>query len=373
MNGRVNMRRALAIGKKEVMHVLRDPFTLAMSIGIPVMLVVFFGFAIDFDFRGIRLALFDGDRTFQSRELSRGFSSTGYFTVLDGESAGQPADDVEQGGAAAALVINRGFGEDILSGVPASAQILVDGSDNQKTGVIVSYIAGVQKAAAGKLTGSAPPEPVHIRTRFLYNPELNTRWFVVPGLIVVVTGLLSILLTALTVAREWENGSMELLLSTPVRPIEIVLGKLMPYAALGLTGIAFVFIIARLVFSVPFEGSYLLFIAACLLFTTASLLQGLVISIIMRQQQKAMQASMITGLLPSLLLSGFIFPVESMPAFFQYFTMVLPPRWFMTVIRTLFLKGNTAQGLFLPFSALVLMNVALAGIAVKKFKKDVEP
>ncbi len=373
MKDRFDIRRALAVANKEVMHILRDPFTLAMSIGIPVILVVFFGFAIDLDFRGIRLSLFDEDHSYQSRELTRGFSSTGYFSLCKGLSPGQPADDIEQGRAHASLIIPPGFGRDVLTGRPARAQILVDGSDNQRTGVIAAYIAGVQKAITEKLTGAARQEPVLIRTRFLYNPELNTQWFVVPGLIVVVIGLLSILMTALTVAREWENGSMELLLATPVRPFEVVLGKLMPYAALGLAGIGFVFFIARSVFGVPFRGSYFLLVVSCLLFTTASLAQGLLISVIFRQQQKAMQASMIAGLLPSLLLSGFIFPVESMPPFFQYFTMILPPRWFMTIVRTLFLKGTTLEGLALPFAVLALMNAVLIGISVGKFKKDVEP
>ncbi|OGS17981.1 MAG: multidrug ABC transporter permease [Elusimicrobia bacterium RIFOXYA2_FULL_50_26] len=365
--------RALAVARKEFMHVMRDPFTIAMAVGVPVILVIVFGFAIDFDFRGIRMAVYDHDDSRLSRQLSEGFSSSGYFTVIDGRSPGAPVTEIEDGTAAAALVINPGFEKKIARGESAPVQVIVDGSDNQKTGVVGGYISGIQKAMTVKLAGAPAYEPIAMRSRFVYNPELNTQWFIVPGLIVIVTGLLSILLTALTVAREWENGSMEMLLSTPVTPLEIIAGKILPYVGLGLLGITFVYVIARMVFSVPFKGSYVVFFAACLLFTTTSLAQGLLISVVTRQQQKAMQASMMSGLLPSMLLSGFIFPIESMPVFFQYLTMILPPRWFMIIIRTLFLKGTPVEGLAVPFFALTLMTVILITVAVRKFKRDVEP
>jgi ABC-2 type transport system permease protein len=165
---------------------------------------------------------------------------------------------------------------------------------------------------------------------------------------------------------------MELLLSTPVRPLEIITGKLAPYAALVLAGVFFVYLVSRVVFGVPFNGSHLLYLTACLLFIVAALSQGLLISVITRQQQVAMQFSMISGLLPSMLLSGFIFPVESMPRFFQYFTMILPPRWFMAAARGIALKGAGLEELALPFLALFLLSAGMLGLALIKFKTDLE-
>src|SRR3989339_1495628 len=365
------LHRALAIAKKEVMHIMRDPFTLGLAVVVPLIMVLFFGFAIDFDFRGIKVAVYDQDNSRLSRELVRSFSASEYFKTFAGASAGAPAKEIEEGKATISMVINSGFEREIFSSRNSQAQIIVDGTDNQKTGVVAAYLGGIQRAFSSKLSGSPASDPIKITARFIYNPELNTKWFIVPGLIVIVTGLLSILLTALTVAREWENGSMEMLLSTPVTPLEIIAGKILPYVGLGLLGITFVYVIARMVFSVPFKGSYVVFFAACLLFTTTSLAQGLLISVVTRQQQKAMQASMMSGLLPSMLLSGFIFPIESMPVFFQYLTMILPPRWFMIIIRTLFLKGTPVEGLAAPFLALTLMTVILIAVAVNKFKRDV--
>jgi len=369
----MNISRALSMAKKEVMHILRDPFTLAMAIGLPVVLIVFFGFAINFNFKDIHLTAFDQDHSRASRELLRTFSSSGYFTVQPADPSLNPVRTVESERSSVALIINPGFGRDVEKKSSSGVQLLIDGTDNMKTGVILSYIAGIQQAAAKKTFSAGRGAPFEIRTKYMYNPELDTQWFVVPGLIVVVTGLLAIFLTALTVAREWENGSMELLLSTPVKPIEVIIGKILPYLGLGLVAIVFVYTIARTVFGVPFLGSYFLLGFTCVLFITTLLAQGILISVVTRQQQKAMQISMIAGLLPALLLSGFIFPIESMPVFFRYFTMILPARWFMDIIRAVFLKGAGLRELYVQIAVLAAMNVFFIAASIKRFKKDIEP
>ena len=367
-----SLHRAYAVARKEVMHILRDPFTLALALGLPVMLVTFFGYAIDFEVRDIKVAVADRDNGPAARRLKEIFSASGYFSVL--ETPGNPVALLDSRRADAALFIEPGFSRDALGGRPARAQFVLDGSDNSKGAVMMGYLPGIQRAAASRLYGLEPaPAPLSIETRFLFNPELSSRWFMVPGLGAIIIGLLAILLTAMTVAREWENGSMELLLSTPVRPLEIIIGKLAPYGLLVLVGVFFVYLSARLVFGVPFLGSHLLFLLACLLFVTAALAQGLFISVAARQQQVAMQVAIITGLLPSMLLSGFIFPVESMPAFFQYFTMILPPRWFMEAARGIFLKGSGLAELAVPIAALAFLSLLLLALALKKFKTDLEP
>jgi ABC-2 type transport system permease protein len=195
----------------------------------------------------------------------------------------------------------------------------------------------------------------------------------VPGLAVVVVAIVSILLTALTVAREWENGSMELLLSTPVKPVELIIGKLAPYTVIGLLAVLFIYIVARLGFGVPFRGSHLVLLAGAFLFLSAYLAQGLVISVLTRKQQLSMQFAIVSGLLPSVLLSGFVFPIESMPRLFHYLTMVFPARWFMVISRDLFLKGTNLPDLLAPFAALLVINAVLLTVAVRRFKRDVEP
>jgi ABC-2 type transport system permease protein len=214
---------------------------------------------------------------------------------------------------------------------------------------------------------------VEFKSRFLFNSELNSRWFVIPGLAVVVMAILAVLLTSLAVAREWETGSMELLLSTPVEPLEIIVGKLAPYALLGLAAMAFVFLMSRIVFAVPFRGSLLVYGAGAVLFLVAYLAQGLLISVLTRNQLVAMQVAMMSGLIPANLLSGFIFPIQSMPVFFQYLTMIMPARWLTDIARESYLKGATFTEMWEPFVALAILCVIMVALAVGKFKKDLEP
>lgn len=369
----ISWGRVRSIAQKEVRHIVRDPFTLAMALGVPAGLVIFFGFVFNFDVQDIKLAIVDRDQTYSSRQLIDVFSSSGYFRVNKIVRGGTPLELVDREAAKAVMIIEPGFEKKIHRGDPVSVQLALDGADNQTAGIISSYLAGLERAAANRLTKQTRAPPIKLDTRFLYNPELNSRWFVVPGLTVVIIGILSILLTALTVAREWENGSMELLLSTPVQPIEIILGKLAPYTVMGLGGIFLVYVSARLAFNVPFRGNHLVFAVACFAFLATAMSHGLLISIVTRHQQLAMQMANITGMLPSMLLSGFIFPVQSMPKFFQILTMALPPRWFMEICRDLFLKGSSLTELAKPLAILFIMHIVILRVAVKKFKKDLEP
>lgn len=365
--------RALAVARKEVYHILRDPFTLALALALPVFMVVIYGVAIDFNVRNISLAVSDSDQTQDSRRLVETFGSSEYFLIHFAPSPHDAVRDISAEKARACLVIPPRFERDILSGRGAEAQLLVDGADNSTVGPVVSYLGAIQALANKRIADFDPPPPYALKTRFLFNPELNSRWFVIPGLTVVVMAILSILLTALTVAREWENGSMELLLSTPVRPLEIIVGKLAPYAGLGFIALTFVFLIARIAFGVPFVGNLAVFGLGCALFLATYLAQGLLISVTTRNQQVAMQFAMLSGLLPSNMLSGFVFPVESMPPFFRYFTMILPARWFMKISRDTFLKGSSLVELGDSFAALTILCCLMILMATRRFKRDLEP
>ena len=362
---RLFWNRAGAVARKEVFHILRDPFALAASLGLPVLMVIIFGVSIEFNMKDIPLAVNDADQTRSSRMLLDRFASSGYFGVRRVVSPQQGIAELTDQKARAALVIPPDFESELISGRQGQLQLLIDGSDNSTVGPVSNYV--------NRIVGAGAPALYDLRARYLFNPELDSRWFVIPGLTVVIMAILSILLTALTIAREWENGSMELLLSTPVRPVEIIVGKLAPYGVLGVIAIAFVYVIARAVFQIPFVGNLAVFGLGSLLFLVTYLAQGLLISVVARNQQVAMQLAMVTGMLPSNLISGFIFPIESMPAFFQYLTMLLPARWFMRIARDTFLQGSGLIELKVPFLALTFLCFAMIFLATRKFKRDLEP
>lgn len=365
-------KRARSMAKKETYHILRDPYTLALALGMPIFMVVIYGIAIDFNVKRISLAVSDSDQTQASRRLIDTFGSSQYFLIRNIASLADAQSEVASEEARASLIIPPRFEKDLLAGRSAQAQVLLDGADGSTVGPVAGYVAAIQTIASQSIGNFKPAAPYDLRTRFLFNHELNSRWFVVPGLTVVVMAILSILLTALTVAREWENGSMELLLSTPVTPLEIIIGKLAPYAILCIIAVASVFVIAITAFGVPFVGNIFVFGAGCLLFLATYLAQGLLISVITRNQSVAMQFSMLTGFLPSQLLSGFIFPIASMPIFFRYFTMIFPARWFMRIARDTFLKGSDLGQLAGPFLALSVICVWMIRRATSRFRRDLE-
>ena len=365
--------RILAVTRKELAHIWRDKFTLVMALGFPVMMVMVFGVAFEFNLNNIPLAVHDADKTATSRMLIETFASSGFFHIEHVPYPGQVIRELDGERARVGIIIEPQFERGLRSGMGGSVQILVDGADNTTAGSVLGYLESLQKLATERLTEVPGGGGLKFKTRFLFNHELRTRWFIVPGLSVVVLAVLSVLLTSLTVAREWENGSMELLLATPVRPVEIIIGKLLPYIALGLGAVVFIYLAARVVFGVPFLGSHLLYALACLMFVATCSMQGILISVVTRVQQISMQAAILSGLLPSLLLSGFVYPIESMPRFFYYFSMILPARWFMQISREIYLKGSTLAELKVPFMALALICLFMTVVAAKKFKKDVEP
>lgn len=374
----MNWRRIWSIARKEIYHIGRDKFTLILALVLPVIVVLIFGFAIDFDLKKIPTAYLDSDKTLSSRQLMESFGSSNYFVLHPVFSSAEGLRLIESERVRSLIIIPPEFEKDLLSGRGAGVQILVDAADNASASSIMSYVGEIRTRAMERIIGSenlipTQKAPLQIKPRYLFNPELNSQWFIVPGLIVVIMAVLSILLTALTVAKEWERGSMELLLSTPVRPLEIIVGKLLPYAFLGIGGMAIVYLLARIVFHVPFRGSHFVLLLGCLLFLGTYLAQGLLISVLTRKQMIAMQFAMLSGLLPSILLSGFIFPIESMPAFFRYFTMVLPARWFMVIVRDSFLQGSSLWDLRTPLISLTLIGLFFITVATKRFKRNVEP
>jgi ABC-2 type transport system permease protein len=371
-------KRMLAMARKEIFHIVRDPFTMSLALVLPAIIVVIFGMAIEFDLTSIPTSFLDFNQSSSSRSFANTFKSSNYFLMNNVRSPAEGFYDIESDSSRALVIVPPDFEKNLQSGQGTQVQILIDAADNASASSILGYLGQIQRKFL-KIQNSTSNETtrfhqgVQLKTRYLFNPELSSKWFSVPGLAVVVMAILSILLTSLTVAREWETGSMELLLSTPIQPLEVILGKLLPYGALCMIAVSIVYVLARCLFGVPFVGNHFVFLLGCFLFLVTYLAGGLLISITVRKQTIAMQLAIIVGMLPSQLLSGFIFPVESMPKGFQYFTMILPARWFMDISRACFLQGSTLWELRVPFLALTLIGIVLIAMSVRRFKKDLEP
>lgn len=364
-------RRILSIANKEKHHILRDPYALTIAIIVPVFIVLIFGMVIDFDVRDVKVSFLDQDQTRSSRELLKRFDSSGYFIISQNvKGIDEAFITLEEGKDKAFIYIPPQFEKRDLAGEKAQIQVVLDGADNSTAGVVLGYLGKLN--AFINNTPSTSKSPHLINEKFIFNPQLQSSWFVVPGLSAIVLALISILLTSLTVSKEWENGSMELLLSTPVKPIEIILGKMLPYLFIGLFALFLVLIVALFFFEIPFTGNILVFVVASIIFLVSCLAQGMLISVIAKNQQLSMQISMITGLLPSLLLSGFIFPVENMPKFFYYFTSILPARWYIQISRSIFLKSAGILDVLFPLTLLALLAALLVFLALKKFKPNLE-
>lgn len=367
------LRRIRAMFQKEVMHIARDPFTLIFALVMPVVMVLMFGTAIEFNVQDVPTAYVDQDKSPASRTFLEALGSSRYFKLRPVDSPYQGLKLLEQEKVKALAVIPPQFESMLMGRKMGKIQILIDGTDNTSGTAMTGYLAQVQAKSLEKVFQTPLPKgKISVISRFLFNPELNSRWFVVPALAAVVMAILSILLTSLTISREWENGSMELLLSTPVRATEVILGKMMPYAILGLFSVFLLYLLARFLYGLPFVGNHCVFLLGTLLFLVTYLGQGLLVSTLIRSQQAAVQISLMVGLLPTMLFSGFIFPIEHMPLGFQYLTMMFPARWYVQIARDQFLQGSTFMELWLPFLMLFLFAYLVLQLCILKSKGNLE-
>ena len=372
---RFSTRRMGAIFAKEFKHILRDPFTLIMALLLPLLIVLILGNSIEFNIRSIKLGVCDSDRTESSHKLVETFSSSNYFIPYGIANPDSAFDEIVDERARAVLIIPPGFGRDVGAGNAATVQIILDGADNSSIMAVSNYLATINRAAYFKIRNipnAGPANTVDIRPRYLFNPELNSRWFSVPGLAAVIIALVAIMLTTLTICREWERGSMEMLLSTPATSAEIIVGKVTPYAILSLIGFVLVFVVARVVFGVPFAGSYILLTLATVLFILGYLAMGLMISISTHKQEVAIQFACILGLLPTLVLSGFLFPVEYMNRGYRVVSSLFPARFYIDVSRDQFLKGSNVSDLWPNYVAMGLIAIVLIVFCLWRFKRTLE-
>jgi len=366
--------RVAAMSSKEVLHIQRDPRTLYLALVMPVLLLLIFGYGVSFDLDRIPLAVSDRDRSPASRALANAFTRSGEF-ITAGEVAPEEAERLfRRGGAQAVLIMRPGYGRDLARGEPGRAELLVDGADATTANQILQKAEAIARAEslrlAVQLAGTAAP-PLEVRAWTRYNPEARSAIFLVPGLAAYLLAIGAVLLTALTIAGEWERGSMEQLFASPVGRFEIILGKLLPYLGLGMLQLLLVLAVGATAFDVPIRGSVALLFALGFLFLVGMLGQGLLISVLAKNQLVATQAGVLSSLLPSLLLSGALFPIENMPRPLQLVARLVPARYLVHGLRGVLLKGSGLALLGPDLLALFLFAVAILALATARFQRRV--
>lgn len=362
---------------KEFIQVLRDPRMKALIFVMPVIQLIMFGYAVTTDVDHIKTAVCDLDKSPQSRALIERFTASGYFTIV--EHTDQPdrlGELLDRGKATIAIQINRGFADDLRSGRQAAIQTIVDGTDSNTGTLAMDYAQRITQEFSRARAGVQPLDqlastqenPIELRSRAWFNPDLKSRYFNVPGVIAVVLLLISLLLTAMAIVREREIGTMEQLMVTPIRPLELILGKTLPFVLISFIDVLVVTAIGVLWFKVPIHGSLWLLMFGAALYLMSTIGIGLFISTVSQTQQQALMSSFFFYL-PAVLLSGFMFPISNMPEAAQWLTYLNPLRYFLVIIRDIFLKGSGWDILWPQFAALAVLGVALLSISSLRFKK----
>lgn len=376
----MNLKRVLAISNKEFIQIRRDPRSLALAIFIPVLLLLIFGYALSLDIDRVPTVIWNQDASSKlARDFLLNFKNSKYFKIIKYTNNYRDIQHmIDSGSAMMALVIPKDFSHYIESGKTSTVQLLVDGSDSNTATIAMGYVRSVVGNYNARLLkqtlssyGVTAPRKVELRSRIWFNMGLNSRWFIVPGVIALIIMIIAALLTSICVAREWERGTMEQLISTPVKGAELIIGKFIPYFVIGFLDLFIGVVIARVLFEVPFKGSYLLLIFLSSLFLVGALSQGILISTVARTQLLASQLATLTTFIPAMLLSGFIYPIFNMPQAVQIVTYFVPARYYIIILRGLFLKGNGIDVMWDEAVFLFLFAFLMFGLSIRKFKKKV--
>ena len=374
----MNLRRLWAIARKEAIHIRRDPRSLGLALGIPMLMLLSFGYALTLDVDQVPFVVWDQSGTPQSRDLVARFRASRYFDFRGAvENYRALEHEIDTRDAYLGLVIPPEFARQLDASRAAPVQAVVDGSDSNTAAIVLGYTQGitttfnqdVMLAQVRRSTGLAPSPALDLRPRVWFNPDLESRNFIVPGIMAVIMGLIAALLTSLTIAREWERGTMEQLISTPVRPAELVLGKLLPYLGIGMLDMAIAVLMAVFLFHVPLRGSVTFLFAVGGVFMIGTLAQGILISTVARQQLLASQVAMISTFLPAFLLSGFAFAIGNMPVAIQVITYIVPARYFVAMVKGIFLRGVGVATLWPDLLFLVIFALVVAGAAIRFTRK----
>lgn len=375
----------LRVVAKELLQLRRDKKMIPVIFVAPAIQLIVLGYAANLDVTDVRTVLVDQDRTAASRELTDRFVASGYFELVGTE---ETAGDVEpwlvSGDAQMALVIEQGYGEAVAAGRTPAVQVIADGSDSSAAGIGLGYASGIlggvsAKLVAARLSALARERrlPLHLGSieaipRVWYNPDLRSRWFYVPAVLAMLLMVLTMVLSSMGVVREKEIGTMEQLIVTPIRPWQLIVGKLFPFALIGLVDTFLVLGIAVGFFGVPLRGSLLLLVLLTLLLLLNTLGLGLLVSTLVSTQQQAMMTATFVLMIPQIYLSGLIFPIENMPRFFQTVSYAVPLRYYARILRGVFLKGSGIEALWPEASALAAFGVTFLALAALRFRKRLD-
>lgn len=363
--------RLLAVARKEVLQLRRDVRSLILAFAWPVVLTLVFGAAISLDVREIPFAVVDHDRSAASRELTEAFTASGYFHLRETLERSAEADRLlQRGRVRMVLVIPPSYGGDLARGGRPAVQALVDGGDANTATIAINYADAIVAGLGARASVATRAPAIRAEARVWYNESLESARTIVPGLVAVIMAIIATMLTALTIAREWERGTMEQLAATPVHRSEVVLGKLLPYVGIGLIDVAVVTILGMVVFDVPLRGSVLLLAALALVFIVGMLSFGVFVSATLRSQLLATQVSLMATYLPTFLLSGFIFAIANMPVVLRGISYLIPARYFVVITRGIFLKGVGLGVLWPQALGLVIYAVVTTILAVRVFRKE---
>jgi ABC-2 type transport system permease protein len=375
----MNLRRIGAVCRKESIQILRDPRSLALGLVIPIILIVLFGYALSLDIKNVPMAVWDQDNTKTSVDFMLNFKNSDYFKIIGYfDNYRDLENHIDYGTAIMAMVIPKDFSHDIHSNRVTPVQLILDGSDSNTAQVSLGYASTVVGAYnqnnvsnAMKNAGIANSVPVNMQQRVWFNQDFQSKFFIVPGLIAIIMMIIAALLTSLTIAREWERGTMEQLISTPVKATELIAGKFIPYFAIGIFDLIVAVILGHFVFEVPIRGSLFTLFFLSSIFLAGSLCLGIYISIVAKSQLMASQLAILTSFLPTFLLSGFTYEIFNMPQFVQAITYLIPARYFIIILRGIFLKDVGMRVLWPQTLCLILFSVIAVWAAVRKFKKKI--
>jgi len=370
----MNLQRFIAVARKEFIHIIRDWRSLVLAIAIPIFLIALFGYALTMDLKHVPTAVWDQSRTAESQRLLSLLDGSAYFSVeRHADSYRDLSAMLDAGSVMVALVIPANFADRSRAGRKVVIQAIVDGSDANNASLAMGYINAIGQTYNHGLTLKGRIAPgaagrVILAPRAWYNPDMDSRMVVIPGIIALVMVVIAAMLTSVTVAREWETGTMEQLISTPIRVPELVLGKVVPYFAIGLTDVAIAVAMGRWMYDVPLRGSTGLLFLTASIFLTGALFLGLLLSIVLKTQVLANQIALFSGYLPTLMLSGFVFGIYNMPAAIQAITYIVPARYFIALLRGIFLKGIGLEILGLNALLLTVYAAIMVILAHRKMR-----
>jgi ABC-2 type transport system permease protein len=370
------MRKAIAVGLKEFRQIRRDRRTLMILLFIPVFFLLLYGYALNFDIRNVQLAVEDRDLSPESRRLVSSFVNSGYFDLAAAVTTDEEVVDLmNHDHIRAALVIPRGYGRDLRRGVRASVEVVVNGENANTATTVLGYASSIintegARYAVARRDGPPISPPVQLEPRVWYNPDLRSSLFLVPGLLAYIGMITAVVSTALAVVREKERGTMEQVRMAPIGTLPFIVGKSLPYFAVSMAAAVGVVFASMGLFDLPVRGAWWLLLLSMALYLFGALAMGLLISTIAHSQQVAFQVALLASFLPTMLLSGFIFPIASMPTFLQVVTHVVPARYFLVALRGVLLKGSGFMAVADSLAALAVFAAVVTGLAAVRLRRE---